>query len=288
MTEKQVAERIFLPEKAIAAAESIEISEREYEKEKELFYKHFERFLEKWKKRTDGGKYTWALRFYLRLSAEAREVYGKENISPQVFDWTFYDITIWCQECFRKHGVYGVEELGWLAQSVKLRLFRLGRLQFEPITAEKVEKEIGICLPKGAQEISVHIPAGEPLDHEMCVDSFRRAEKFFRERGEGGRLVYLCDSWLLSPALREILPSESNILRFQTLFQIVKVHHAFPQAEERIFGEVKEDKSRYPEITSLQKKAKKYFMEGKDLGIGVGIRGLEVSELADKVQDGKE
>ena len=81
----------------------------------------------------------------------------------------------------------------------------------------------------------------------------------------------MCDSWLLSPALEELLPKTSNIIRFQKLFRIVKVHYTFPQAEQRIFGEVLEDKSGYPENTSLQKKAKAYILEGKEPGIGVGV-----------------
>ena len=66
-------------------------------------------------------------------------------------------------------------------------------------------------------------------------------------------------------------PYHMKFHRFQKLFRIVKVHYTFPQAEQRIFGEVLEDKSGYPENTSLQKKAKAYILEGKEPGIGVGV-----------------
>ena len=64
---------------------------------------------------------------------------------------------------------------------------------------------------------------------------------------------------------------KSNIIRFQNLFEITKVHYAFPQAEQRVFLDVKKDKQQYPEDTGLRKKLKKYLIEGKNPGIGVGI-----------------
>ena len=188
-----------------------------------------------------------------------------------MFDQTFYDLTIWCRECKRKHGVCGLEELWWLAQSVKEHLFRLGRLQFEPVVLKEPLEGNGVRIEAGAKGLNVHIPEGESLAFEKCMDSFRRAERFFAGRGEGKPEFYMCDSWLLSPALKELLPADSNIIRFQDLFRIVKVHYAFPQAEQRIFGDILEDKSRYPEDTSLRRKAKRYFQEGNDPGIGIGV-----------------
>ncbi len=60
----------------------------------------------------------------------------KKGIAGEIFDKTFYDITIWCEECYRKYQIYGLEEIGWIAQSVKMNLFRLGRLQFEIVYTE--------------------------------------------------------------------------------------------------------------------------------------------------------
>lgn len=81
----------------------------------------------------------------------------------------------------------------------------------------------------------------------------------------------MCDSWLLSPRLKEVLGEESNILKFQDMFEIVKIYETYPQAEQRVFLDVKKDKQQYPEDTGLRKKLKKYLIEGKNPGIGVGI-----------------
>lgn len=269
MKTDELAKRILLPREAYTAVVKVEISREEYVRERELFYQDIKSFLERWKGKEK--RYIWALAFYLRLSAETYDKYQEEGIPDQVFDQTFYDLTIWCRECYRKYGVYGLEELWWLGQSVKMKLFRLGRLQFEPIRVKEPLEGNGIRIKAGTKGLNVHIPEDGPLKYEACIESFRQAELFFADR-EGDRPeFYMCDSWLLSPALEELLPKTSNIIRFQKLFRIVKVHYTFPQAEQRIFGEVLEDKSGYPENTSLQKKAKAYILEGKDPGIGVGV-----------------
>lgn len=271
MTVGEIAEKIRLPKEALAAGYEIEMSEKEYEERKRLFYEDLDKFLREWKNQDEKIKYTWALHFYLKLAADVYDRYMNEGISEEVFDQTFFDITIWCRSCFRKRGVYGLEELAWLAQSVKMQLFRLGRLQFEPVVLKESLEGNGVRIAAGVSGLNIHIPEGEPLHYEKCIDSLRKAELFFDGRKEGKPHFYMCDSWLLSPALKELLPEESNILKFQSLFHIVKVHDAFPQAEQRIFGEILEDKSCYPENTLLQKKAKEYILAGKNPGIGIGV-----------------
>ena len=265
---EELMERIALPEEARQVVRKENMAEAEYTEEKQLFYKDFPVFLENWKKEIGKEKYTRALVLYLRLACEVYPKYREKGIGDEIFDKTFYDITIWCEECYRKRQVYGLEELWWLAQSVKMNLFRLGRLQFEPVVLEndvKMDRE-GLSISAGTKVLNVHIPAGEPLDYEACLDSFRLAEAFF-----GKNQIYMCDSWLLSLHLKEVLPEESNILKFQNLFTVTKVYYAYPQAEQRIFQNVIENKQKYPEDTSLRRRAKAYILSGKDMGIGIGF-----------------
>ena len=221
MTLTELAKRIVLPEEALEAAQMVELSDAEYQTCKELFDRDLGAFLKEWKEKEELGRYTWALRFYLQLSVDTWEQYQAKHIPEEVFDQTFYDLTIWCRECKRKQGIYGLEELWWLAQSVKEHLFRLGRLQFEPIVLKEPLEGNGVRIKAGVKGLNVHIPEGESLAFEKCMDSFRRAEQFFAGRGEGKPEFYMCDSWLLSPALKELLPADSNIIRFQDLFRIV-------------------------------------------------------------------
>ena len=262
---EELMERIRLPGEAREPMQKGQIAEEEYEVWKDKFYQDIRQFIGEWKEMD--GKYVWALEFYLKLAMDAYEEYQERGYTDQVFDETFYDITIWCRECYRKHGVYGLDELWWLGQSVKLKLFRLGRLQFEPILVEKDMKGREQTIQAGTKALNVHIPEGEPLKMEACRESFGRAGKFFGQEYQ----VYVCDSWLLSPHLEEVLPNTSNIIRFQKLFEVTDVGYQYPQAEQRIFGEILEDKRQYPENTTLQKRAKEYVLSGKDLGIGVGF-----------------
>ena len=262
---EDIMERIHLPEEARGLVRKERIDENEYGVWKEKLYQDSRRFIGEWEKMD--ARFSWALEFYLKLAMDTYEEYQKKGYADKIFDQTFYDITIWCGECYRKHGVYGLEELMWLGQSVKMELFRLGRLQFEPIRTEKDRKGKNQHIPAGTKALSVHIPAGEPLVYEECQKSFAEARAFFG--GEYG--VFVCDSWLLSPHLKEILPESSNIIRFQNLFEVTEVSYAYPQAEQRIFGDVLEDKRQYPEDTSLRQRAKAYVLAGRDLGIGAGF-----------------
>ena len=48
--------------------------------------------------------------------------------------------------------------------------------------------------------------------------------------------------------------------------------YPFRQAEERIFGDILEDRQAYPETTSLQRSFKGWLMEHpEDIGMGVGV-----------------
>ncbi|MGN0331652.1 MAG: acyltransferase domain-containing protein [Lachnospiraceae bacterium] len=259
---QELMERIQLPKLAQKVVIEYSLADEEYQKWRELFYKDTKEFLMQWKE--SESHLQLGMVFYLRLACEVYEEYRKQKIEDKIFDDTFYDITIWAEECYRKYGCWGIEEAGWLSVSAKMKLFRLGRLQFEPVTLK--ENLEGSPLKAGTKVLNVHIPAGEKLDYEACRESVKRAEVFFEDIYE----AYICDSWLLSPKLRDILPETSNIIRFQKMFEIVKVHYTFPQAEQRIFQDIREDKENYPEDTLLRRKAKEYICCGNNIGIGIG------------------
>ena len=183
----------------------------------------------------------------IALAADAYAHWNQKGISQRVYADTLYDITLWCEDYYSKHGVYGLSECGWICKSIKMELFRLGRLQFEPITLDKELLVDGTVIPAGTPALSVHIPAGEPMTIPSCEASFAEAPAFFGIE----KPVYVCGSWLLAPELPQLLPETSNIVQFQKFFHII---NTFPsrQAEERTFGFVLDDASQYPETTSLQ------------------------------------
>ncbi|HIV91638.1 MAG TPA: DUF5596 domain-containing protein [Candidatus Eisenbergiella stercoravium] len=209
-----------------------------------------------------------ALVLFVTFAISAHEEYRKKGIADQIYFDTFRDIAIWNRECKRKYGEEGLAEVEWISRSVKLQLFRLGRLQFEPGTLEKELFRNGEALPVGTPVLYVHIPAEEPLSEEACRDSFRRAAEFWKNT----KRIYVCESWLLSPHLKDILKEDSNILRFQEMFELAGVDEDSRQAEERVFGKFLADKNKYPEKTSLQRAMKAYLLNHNRVGSGTGVR----------------
>lgn len=264
MKMQEMMSNIRLPSEAQKEVLKNLLAETEYQEYKELFYRDNKCFFEVWDNK--GNRFQWILPFYIRLACEVYEKYQEKGVSDQVFWDTFYDITIWTEECYRKYGVYGLEEARWVANSINMKLFRLGRLQFEPIILEKDLIGEKVQLLKGMKVLNIHIPAGGKMHYDDCLKSIEEAKTFFGDVYE----AYICDSWMLSPVLQKFLPEESNIVRFQKLFEIIRVYHDYPQGEGRIFQNIRNDKENYPENSRLQREAKKYVLEGKDLGIGIG------------------
>lgn len=205
---------------------------------------------------------------YCRFACEAHGRYREEGIADSIFFDTFRDITLWCMEYYRETGRYGLGRYvqDWFWRGFERKMLRLGRLEFEEM--EVAEEMAGIMgnAGRGKAAISIHIPAGEPLGREACLASLRMAfGRYGRER------QYFCHSWLLYPELRKLLPENSNILRFQELFDVVQVDYREREAEWRVFGRHFFRVADYAEDTSLKRRLKQYLLSGGVLGNGFGI-----------------
>lgn len=209
------------------------------------------------------------LYYYCQFACLTYGIYQKNNIPEDVFQDTFRDIARWEEACFSRTGVHGLEEYEWLSYHMKLKLFGLGRLQFQPIPSPR--NIAGTAdLKAGQMVLNVHIPAGGTLKDKLVQDSYKKAEGFFQM----SPTVFVCHSWLLSPALQELLDPDSNIMRFQKEYHILEVEEDSRQAEERIFGWVSENPEDYPQNSQLQKKAREWLMNGRSIPSGYGIRRM--------------
>ena len=254
---KTLARELGIPEAAIAAMEALEPAPRDALDRPDRYAPEDPRGLRR-------------LKTYLTLARDTREQYARLGIPDSVFLASFQDFPIWCRDYAAKHGAAGVSELSWLARTVRCGLFRLGRLQFEPLV---LEKALG-GHAAGTPVLEVHIPAEAPLEPEAVLASFAQAPGFFRRHFAAEYSLCHCHSWLLSPALQEILPADSRILRFQSLFDVVDTDQQERQAEERVFGFVSDDPAAYPGHTSLQRAMKDYLLRGGALSMGQGLRRL--------------
>ncbi|MFB9327808.1 acyltransferase domain-containing protein [Paenibacillus aurantiacus] len=266
MNVEQLCEGIKLEEGARQTIRRVLIDDQRYEQRKQQFISDRAALFDSVKLLPSYRETLLAL--FARLAVDAYAEYKVRGISDDIYFDTFSDLQIWSKKCYRDFGVYGIEEYGWLQEHVRLRLFRLGRLQFQPIALEQGVRAEGRTLGRGELALNVHIPEGGPLDEQSAERSFDMAKTFFR----GIPSIFVCQSWLLDPQLSEVLPPTSNILKFQKNFVVYQVDRDARQAEERIFNRVCEDPSLYEAQTSLQQSAKGYLMAGNRLGSGYGIR----------------
>ncbi|QHW34735.1 hypothetical protein GZH47_30685 [Paenibacillus rhizovicinus] len=59
--------------------------------------------------------------------------YEQRGISAQVLIDTVQDIVIWMETHRKRHGQWGLSELGWLHSHMTGGLYKIGRLQFQPM-----------------------------------------------------------------------------------------------------------------------------------------------------------
>lgn len=258
--------RIGLSEEAAALVLSMAEADAAYEETRALYREDREAF---YRMIACSGEPERRLLYdYCRFACEAYGGYREEGIADSIFFDTFRDITLWCMEYYSETGKYGIGRYvqDWFWRGFERKMLRLGRLEFEEM--EVTEEMAGIMgyADRGESVISIHIPAGEPLGREACLASLRRAhERYGKERR------YFCHSWLLYPELRKLLPENSNILRFQELFDVVQVDYREREAEWRVFGRHFFRVADYAEDTSLKRRLKQYLLSGGVLGNGWGL-----------------
>ena len=166
---------------------------------------------------TDGKRNL--LSFLFMCEAYEREC-TKMGIPQKVILDTLSDIAVWCTNWSNIKGELYLGELTWLVHHLRMRLFRLGRLQFcMGKAAHDIPK---YAIQKGDRVMEVHIPQGEKLSMEACKESMQAAKEFFATYFPDYQYtVFTCHSWLLDETLRNYLPEGSGILRFGDLFDRV-------------------------------------------------------------------
>lgn len=208
----------------------------------------------------------------------SREKYAQAGILEPVFTDTMKCFTRFVREHKASYGCWGFDRDFWTGRQLSLQLFRLGELEYEKV----IDKE--------ERKVSIHIPSDADLSPEKCRESIQLAEAFFKKYAPGfDGVPYICESWLLSPALKELLPKTSRILRFQELFELYHVNWEDRSFMAWVFSRGALPIQELPQNTSLQKRMKQYLMEGGLIGEAAGrLRPLPDAIFTDQeVKDGK-
>lgn len=266
MTMREFCEKTGMKKETIRCVEQFMLDESVYLRYRQLFQEDQIQFFKQLKEEQNWRML--ALVLYIRMAVEVYEKYKEKQIEEQIYFDTFSDFRIWSEVCEKKYGACGLTECEWLSLPLELKIFRLGRLQFEPICLQREIHTEKCTLPEGTNVLNVHIPEDGRLETEKCLDSFLQAEAFFGE----SFAAFVCESWLISPKLRGLLEKDSNLIKFMDLFENYGVIYPFRQAEQRVFGEISDQKETYPERTSLQRALKKYVLDGNEPGMGQGVR----------------
>jgi len=271
MTVPELIARLNLPEQTATAIQYIPLPENHSALKSSFFLKTslFSDFA-----KADPTGLT-VLKLYLHWAIDTWSRYHDLGIPEEYFWDSMKDIPIWCGDYLAKHGAPGFREWEWVANSLRLEVIRIGRLQFEPALLSQNVTANGKGFPAGTPILDVHIPAGEPLTPEAVLASLNQAPDFFKRYTQTHFPLFHCHSWLLSPDLKALLPKHSRIIQFQNLFTIYRTDNEERQAEERVFGFLSNDPHNYPEVTALQKAIKRYLLDGKDVMMGAGIRAVD-------------
>ncbi|MDQ0990290.1 acyltransferase domain-containing protein [Streptomyces sp. V3I7] len=187
----------------------------------------------------------------------------------------------------RRYGRGGVQSPYWLVLHFRGLLYQLGRLQFERARVRRsaARRLAATGMPESAGDpcLALHIPDFHgPLTPAACDLSLARAREFFsRHFPEERRDTAICESWLLDPQLREYLPADSNIVRFQDRFRVGwdGSEPADKEPVQFVFGDADLPPADLPRRTSVQRAVGDHLRAGRHWHIGHGWFPLEPGEL---------
>lgn len=127
-------------------------------------------------------------------------------------------------------------------------------------------------LNSGELVFSIHIPGNEKLSEEAILQSLKHAIPILRKVfDKWDAKNFICTSWLLSPQVRKFVNPDSNIAKFQNLFDIVGWYDADYAVYEHIFCTAPCPKEQLIPKSKLQKSVLDIYRCGGKLHDGFGV-----------------
>lgn len=223
------------------------------------------------------GRYFYVF-VYIATLPHTLDYHRSVGVPPEVSRRTLADIGRNMALHRRRYGVGGMLNPWWPVLHLRGELYQLGRLHFQRATlggrTGNAITQAGLPYGPGSPTLSLHIPDySGPLTPVACDRSLDRAREFFaRCYPEERYAIATCHSWLLDPQLRERLPQESNIVRFQSRF-----HTAFVSPEDYdrdtvgfVFGDPDLPLDALPRHSTVQRAVADHLREGGHWHIGHG------------------
>lgn len=200
------------------------------------------------------------LKVMLAAALHSHELYAVRNIGDDVFIPTMQCFSRFVCECREIYGKICFDRAFWVGRQLSLLLFRIGELEYELASLD------------GAPAISLHIPSDANLTDERVCASISAAQIFLQKYcPDYADKTVFCESWLLSPALKKVLPPSSKILAFQKRFTILHTDENADSYKRWVFKDPDLAPENFPEQTTLQRNLKKYVLSGGKVGETLGI-----------------
>ena len=188
----------------------------------------------------------------LRIGAAQWPKWQAKGIPETIYRDTMAFGTRYLRDGKKAYGHWCFMAGWWFQRHLAMELFRLGSLEYELING-----------PEG-RRIYIHIPTDADLSPAALDDSLRQCREFAAAYyPDWAKAEIWCDSWLMSPAIRPLLPAHSRILGFQDRFELQSMDADSMGAVEWVFpGKKDVPPEELPEETSLQKKMKAFLIAG--------------------------
>lgn len=200
------------------------------------------------------------LRVLLNSACDTYETYREKGIPENVFTDTLKCFARFSREHKESFGEYGFDRWYWVGRQLSLQLFRLGELEYE------------LTVLDGQDAISVHIPSDADLSDKKISGSIALSKEFLQKYfPDYAAAPYFCCSWLLAPALENMLSPSSKIAQFRKYFHVTRCDEASESYKQWVYKNPQLTPDDFPENTSLQRNIKKYVLAGGKIGEGFGF-----------------
>lgn len=190
--------------------------------------------------------------------------YHRKNMQQYNFDATQINIhKKRVRECFendlktrRRNGIR-ISQMLWAIYFIRIRIVEIGSLQFE-YDSDSIVK--------------IHIPKNTNLNTFSVKESIKKANTKMKQIFSIRNFKYICNSWLLSKQIYEIIDKNSNISKFHDLFDVTEGEDCINDILNFVYGiDQCEDYSLLPTNTTLQSNIKNELLNGKKFYLGLGI-----------------
>jgi len=212
------------------------------------------------------------LALYLTAANKTWEQYKKTGIPRKIYVDSMKCFSRFVREHFNTYGFYGFDRDFWIYRFLAFSIFRLGELEFEMSFCPDNDLLNGFAA-KGDKIISVHIPSDAVMTRDNLNKSYEAAASFLKKYfPEYGNAITYCITWLLDPALKDLLPANSKILEFQSDYKIIKIVNNDKSFMRWVYNKDTDDYNSLPENTTLQRNIKKHLLEGGNISLATGIK----------------